>query len=259
MKLLQSPAVSVLFGEAFHREILHSAYAHLENEADPFRCSLFAQMLRELLRLNLDWRAPDAVVENAPWFGSGHVTSQDRHRGALIGRLAEDKLPGYADADAESPLALGDTLESLTALEETLTRQAQFTPDTHALPPTQAEAYIAEVEATVIAYAELFTRTHAAVHSALWEAMQEAVYETLGSLDFQATVPEGIVLTGEFQMMEPGTYHLFSAPPYVTGTLEVELETADATNATSRWHTLPYRIAFDPDSLDVSEAEILPP
>lgn len=261
MSLQHNTSLKSLFREQVDHELLDSAYDCFNDLASPFRCNLFALLIRELLRLVVDRISPEAAIQECSWFKAaqdsrsdadkGKITRRDRYRFAITGNISDEAIE--VNPDLDTSVATGD----LARFSGQLSKFAHISYGTYALSVDEADAFKVRVESVVIAFIDTLFLVRERTRNLLWGQIENAVYHAVDGMELESGIMDTKVLVGNFSLLELQEIHLSSCSPTLTGMAEVEIQYAmgsgSDTDYADMWKPVYFEIPIDPETLEVLE------
>lgn len=259
MKLLQDQSVKELVSDEFHSKILISAYSRLNDLNDPFRCNLFALLIREVIRLAVTKIAPDEEIKKTSWFSGddGKVTRRCRYRFVCTGFLSDQILKDHQELNQE------DSISALVKLSKDLSKYAHLSEKTYNLKVEEVLEFQNKVEEAVLAFSHAVISCRKELARITYEIAKEEMYD-----EFRTFLPNELkklsheTLISGVNINELGYFDTSIEVPALTGwgTVDVSLTDWDRDGTPyggNEEYAFSFEVLIDPEtfSLEVGDAE----
>jgi hypothetical protein len=185
MNLLEDSSITEFLNDELEQDILKSAYSRIHDFNDPLRGTVFALLMRELLRIVMERLAPDNLVFAASWcngepwtyFDSRDrktkLTRSSRYRFAITGTISDAKVKEYPQ------LGCSLQIKDLKDLVEKLSKFAHISPGTHGLSVQASNDLLHEVEEIVSDYVKKISATKKQVGQIILELVDSHLNDHL--------------------------------------------------------------------------------
>lgn len=262
MRLLEDEKMHFLLKGDFESNVLKSAYSRIHDYNDPLRGPVFALLIRELIRIQMDRLAKDDRVKKSSWCtghpwlykdvqsGTDKLTRKSRYRFAITGTISDAKISQYPQLDCTQ------TITDLNKLIKKLSSFAHISPGTYNLSATDSRVFLQEVESVVLDYAATFVDIKAKIARIILELvdvklnehLMEAIPHELDDLSSGTRVDS-------IQIEELEDFDTSSDFPVLSGSgsAVIELNYASGSDGYSSDDSYPFtfHVQIDPDTYDI--------
>lgn len=266
MNLLEDTHVKALLKGDFENRVLKSAYSRIHDYNDPLRGSVFALLMRELIRIVMDRLAPDSDVEKASWCsgepwqykdqsGNLKVTRRSRYRFAITGTISDEKVEEHPRLDCSA--AIGE----LATLVSKLSKFAHLSPGTFNQSAAETTGFLGEVEDAVSQYCATLTKTKEEIRDIIWTIVDESVNDhVLGAIPDELDALSGQTLVENIHVEHLQDFDTSTLMPTLTGSgvAEIELNYGHGDDHMSSPDSYPmtFEVEVDPSTFEVSVVSV---
>lgn len=266
MSLLDDKHVAALLKGDFETRVLKSAYARIHDYNDPLRGSVFALLMRELIRIVMERLAADSDVEQASWCsgepwqykdqgGNLRITRRSRYRFAITGTISDQKIREYPKLDCSS------SIDVLCGLVSKLSKFAHLSPGTFDQTIEETDSFLKEVEDAVSEYAKTLTETKEEIRDLIWTIVDESVNEhVMEEIPNELAALSGQTFVENVHVEQLQEFDTSTQTPTLTGSgfAEIELNYGHGDDHTSAPDSYPmsFEIEIDPSTFEVSVASV---
>jgi len=262
MNLISNPDLKTLLKGDFETRLLKSAYARINDYNDPLRGSVFALLMRELIRIVMDRIAPDSLVSQSSWCKGDlwtytdkdentKITRRSRYRFAITGTISDDKIRQYPKLNCEASIA------ELHTLVKKLNKFAHISPGTFDLTVEQTTDFLEQVEEAVRQYAKTLTTTKSQIREIMWTIVDGSVNQhVLDAIPGEFHNLPGHTLVENIHLEHLQDFDTSTMFPTLTGSGIAEIESnychGDDDMSSADAYPIDFEVSIDPETFEVT-------